>query len=135
MPSGTCCVTRSVGSSIHSLSSTSFQVELGAPGGGGSSSPFLWSFLRGGPEIRCPSSRGAHPPPGLQKSSFFAHASHLALLFANLGAKMSKHRLRLPRKHHLGANIFQHSLQNASKTAFRTLQRRTQPPKNPPKVL
>ena len=53
MPSGTCCVSRSIGSSIHSLSSTSFQVELGAPGGGGSSSPFLWSFLRGVPEIHC----------------------------------------------------------------------------------
>ena len=52
VPLGTCCVSRSVESSIHSLSSTSFQVELGAPGGGGSSSPFLWSFLRGGgPEI------------------------------------------------------------------------------------
>ena len=47
MPLGTCCVSRSIESSIHSLSSTSFQVELGAPGGGGSSSPFLWSFLRG----------------------------------------------------------------------------------------
>ena len=47
VPSGTCCVTRSIESSIHSLISTSFQVELGAPGGGGSSSPFLWSFLRG----------------------------------------------------------------------------------------
>ena len=57
VPSGTCCVSRSVESSIHSLSSTSFQVELGAPGGGGSSSPFLWSFLRGG--TRDP----ARPPP------------------------------------------------------------------------
>ena len=95
VPSGTMCVTWAIESSIHSLSSTSFQVELGAPGGGGSSSPFLWSFLRGGyprsgagPRVASPPSR----PP--KKSNFFAHVSNLALLFASLGAKMSKHRLR-----------------------------------------
>ena len=94
VPSGTCCVTRSIGSSIHSLSSTSFQVELGAPGGGGSSSPFLWSFLRGGTWDSLQKLRHPVPPPGFQKSNCFCHLLHLAPLFANLGAKMSKHRLR-----------------------------------------
>ena len=94
VPLGTCCVSRSIGSSIHSLSSTSFQVELGAPGGGGSSSPFLWSFLRGGTRDPLPVLAWRAPTPGLQKSNFFANVSHFALLFANLGAKMSKHHLR-----------------------------------------
>ena len=122
-------MSQSVESSIHSLSSMSFQVELGAPGGGGSSSPFLWSFLRGGTRDFLRELRHPLPPKGCQKSNFLDHLLHLAPLFANLGAKMSKHRLRLPRKHHLGATIFQHIPQNAPKTASRTLQR-PQSPKN-----
>ena len=47
-----------------------------------------------------------------------------------LGTKMPQHLPRSPKKHHLGANIFQHTPQNAPKTASRTLQRRPQPPKN-----
>ena len=48
----------------------------------------------------------------------------------HLGTKMPQHLPRYPKKHHLGANIFQHSSQNPPKTASRTLQRRRQPPKN-----
>ncbi len=129
VPLGTCCVTRSIGSSIHSWSSTNFQVELGAPAGGGSSSPFLWSFLT----IRCVKCITPSPPPGLQKSNFSAELLHLAPLFVNLGTKMAKHRLRQPRQHHLGATIFQHSPHNAPKTASKTLQRKPRPPKNHPK--
>ena len=72
VPSGTCCVSRSVESSIHSLSSTSFQVELGAPGGGGSSSPFLWSFLRGGDPRSIASTRITPYPLQASKTPTFS---------------------------------------------------------------
>ena len=75
VPLGTCCVSRSVESSIHSLSSTSFQVELGAPGGGGSSSPFLWSFLRGGTRDYSPTPASVPPPSRPPKIQLFRSAA------------------------------------------------------------
>ena len=53
----------------------------------------------------------------------------LGALVRHLGAKMPQHLPRYPKKHHLGANIFQHSSQNRPKTASRTLQRSPNPPK------
>ena len=44
----------------------------------------------------------------------------------HLGTKMPQHLPRYPKKHHLGANIFQHSSQNPPKTASRPLQRQLQ---------
>ena len=81
-------------------------MEVGAP------APSFGVSSRGLPEISCRNCITPSPPPGLQKSDFFHHLLHLAPLFANLGAKMSKHRPRLPRKLHLGAKVFQHTSQN-----------------------
>ena len=47
-----------------------------------------------------------------------------------LGTKMPQHLPRSPKKHPLGANIFQHSSQNPPKTASRSFQRKPQHPKN-----
>ena len=131
VPLGTCCVSRSVESSIHSLSSTSFQVELGAPGGGGSSSPFLWSFLRGGMEIRCVYLRGLLPPSGAHfrylASSWRSWALSwliLALSGRILSPSCSKMAPRWP-------NIAQHS----AKMSQHSLQEQPQDLKKPLKVL
>ena len=103
-PLGTCCVSRSIGSSIHSLSSTSFQVELGAPGGGGSSSPFLWSFLRGVPEIR---GKYLHPPLQASKNPTFSLS---CLILALLGAILDHLGALRP---HLVAKLLQDGAQMA----------------------
>ena len=127
-------VTSGVESFIHSFSSTSFQVEPPASGLRGSrwsSSPFLWSFLRGGMEIPCVSRRGLLPPSGAHfrylVSSWRSWALSwiiLALSGRILSPSCSKMAPRWP-------NIAQHS----AKMSQHSLQEQPQDPKKPSKVM
>ena len=88
--------------------------------------PFLGGCRPGG----CGRPRGSLPP---RRSPWRLSSPILPRLGApvrHLGTKMPQHLPRHPKKHHLGANIFQHSSQNPPKTASTTLRRRPQPPKH-----
>ena len=88
--------------------------------------PFLGG-CRGGGRV---SPRGLLPPWRSPRRLSSPILPRLGAPVRHLGTKMPQHLPRYPKKHHLGANIFQHSPQNAPKTASRTLQRRPQPPEN-----
>ena len=74
--------------------------------------------------------RGSLPPRRSPRRLSSPILPRLGAPVRYLGTKMPQHLPRSPKRHHLGANIFQHSSQNPPKTASRTLQRRPQPPKN-----
>ena len=88
--------------------------------------PFLGG-CRGDSRVRA---RGFLPPRRSPPHLSSPILPRLGAPVRHLGTKMPQHLPRYPKKHHLGANIFQHNPQNAPKTASRTLQRRPQPPKN-----
>ena len=114
-------MTSGVGSFIHSFSSTSFllkfymRVQIASRW---SSSPFLWSSLRGGMEIPCVYSHGLLPPFGAHfrylASSCRSWALSwviLALLRSILSPSCSKMAPRWPNIAQHSANMSQHSSQ------------------------
>ena len=123
-------------SSFPVLQSSSFpdfqiQFQLELESGVGVWRPILENpFLGGCRGDHCVRSRGSLPPRRGPRRLSSPILSRLGALVRHLGAKMPQHLPRYPKKHHLGANIFQHSSENPPKTASRTLQRRPQPPKN-----
>ena len=87
-------------------------------------------FLGGCRGVRCRRSRGSLPPRRSPRRLSSPILPRLGAPVRHLGTKMPQHLSRYSKKHHLGANIFQHSSQNPPKTASRSLQRRPQHPKN-----
>ena len=87
-------------------------------------------FLGGCRTSRCVPPHGFLP---LGRSLWRLSAPILPRLGAparHLGTKMPQHLSRYSKKHHLGANIFQHSSQNSPKAASRTLRRSPNPQNN-----
>ena len=134
---GTVCV-YGLCSSLDTPSSILQAPGLGVGAGSSSLEAGVWSlqphpggFLLGRARgFARGSSRGLLPPwrnPWRLSSPILPR---LGAPVRHLGTKMPQHLPRYPKKHHLGANIFQHSSQNPPKTASRTLQRRPQPPKS-----
>ena len=111
-----------------------FQLESGS--GVGVCRPILENPFLGGcrGDHRVPP-RGSLPPRRSPRRLSSPILPRLGAPVRYLGTKMPQHLPRSPKKHHLGANIFQHSSQNPPKTAFRTLQRRPQPLKKPLEVM
>ena len=120
-------------SSLPVLQSSSFPDPV--PVGVGVWRPILENpFLGGCRGDLCVRPRGFLPPRRSPRRLSSPILPRLGALVRHLGAKMPQHLPRYPKKHHLGANIFQHSPQNAPKTASRTLQE-APTPKRPAKVL
>ena len=107
------------------------QFQLESESGVGVWRPILENpFLGGCRGDACVQAHGSLPPRRSPRRLSSPILPRLGALVRHLGAKMPQHLPRYPKKHHLGANIFQHSSQNPPKTASRTLRRRPQPPKN-----
>ena len=86
-------------------------------------------FLGGCRGDHCVRPHGFLPPRRSPRRLSSPILPRLGAPVRHLGTKMPQHLPRYPKKHHLGANIFQHSSQNPPKTASRTLRRRPQPQK------
>ena len=89
----------------------------------------IWKIQFSGGAWRTPARGSLHPWRSSRRLSS-PILPRLGAPVRYLGTKMPQHLPRSPEKHHLGANIFQHSSQNPPKTASRTLRRRPQPPKH-----
>ena len=110
------------------------QFQLESESGVGVWRPILENpFLGGCRGDLCGRAHGSLPPRRSPRRLSSPILPRLGAPVRHLGTKMPQHLPRYPKKHHLGANIFQHSSQNPPKTASRTLQRRPQCPKHPQK--
>ena len=114
-----------------SLPDFQIQFQLESESGVGVWRPILENpFLGGCRGVSSVRSHGFLPPRRSPRRLSTPILPRLGAPARHLGTKMPQHLSRYSKKHHLGANIFQHSSQNPPKTASRSLQRRPQHPKN-----
>ena len=118
-----------------SLPDFQIQFQLESESGVGVWRPILENpFLGGCRWAHCVRGRGFLPSRRRPRRLSSPILPRLGAPARHLGTKMPQHLSRYSKKHHLGANIFQHSSQNPPKTASRTLQKRPQLRKKPRKV-